>query len=145
VFFVCNLVYNMLQHITNVIKEYQAKFSQFPFLLKKYFKRYSLRCSDDPNKTFLTFLFCDNRIGVQFLKDAGLIRSKVECNCCGRDMTCYAEPSVPDGFRTRCQYSTSSLRSSRPRIGHAVTPLPRHPTATRDLLTLFLVHTGNMP
>jgi hypothetical protein len=89
----------MVQHITNVIKEYQTKLCQLPFLPKTLFQRDSLGCSGDPNKIFLTFLFCDNRIGVQFLKDAGLIRRKVECNCCGRDMTCYAERSVPDGYR----------------------------------------------
>jgi hypothetical protein len=31
---------------------------------------------------------------VQFLKDVGLIRNKVQCNSCGRDMTSYADPSV---------------------------------------------------
>jgi hypothetical protein len=72
----------MMQHITNVIKEYEAKFSQLPFLLKTSFQRDSLGYSNDPCKLSLTFLFCDNRIGVLFLKDAGLIRSKVECNCC---------------------------------------------------------------
>ena len=45
------------------------------------------------------FLFSDQATGIQFLKDVGLIRSKVQCNSCGRDMTWYAEPNIPDGFR----------------------------------------------
>jgi hypothetical protein len=36
---------------------------------------------------------------VQFLKDVGLIRNKVQCNSCGRDMTSYPDPSV--SFPTR--------------------------------------------
>jgi hypothetical protein len=112
VFFVCNLVYNMVEHITNVIKEYQAKLSQLPFLPKTSFQRDSLGCRGDANKIFLMFLFCDNRIGFQFLKDAVLILCKVECNCCGHDMTCYAEPTVPDGFRWRCLRMVRGTRCS---------------------------------
>jgi hypothetical protein len=80
----------MVEHITIFIKEYQAKLSQLPFLPKTSYQRNSLGFSGDVIIIFLKFLFCDNRIGVQFLKDAGLIRSKVVVNCCGRDMTCYA-------------------------------------------------------
>jgi hypothetical protein len=36
------------------------------------------------NKMFLTFLFSDQAIGIEFPKDMGLLRSKVECNTCGR-------------------------------------------------------------
>ena len=35
----------------------------------------------------INFLFSDRAVGLQFLKDVGLIRSKVQCNSCGRDMT----------------------------------------------------------
>ena len=38
------------------------------------------------NMAFLTFLFSDKDLGIQFLKGAGLIRIKVPCNTCGRDM-----------------------------------------------------------
>ena len=53
------------------------------------------------NVGFLIFLFRDKDLGIQFLKDAGLIRSKVPCNTCGRDMTWCADPTaflvpVPD-------------------------------------------------
>jgi hypothetical protein len=110
VLFVCNLVYKMVEHITKVIKEHQAKLSQLPLHPKTSFQRDSLGCSGDANKIFLTFLFCDNRIDVQFLKDAGLIRSKVVCNCCGRDMMCYADLTDPDGFRWRCRRMVRGTR-----------------------------------
>jgi len=52
---------------------------------------------------------------MQFLKDVGLIRSKVQCSTCDRDMTWYADPSISNGFRWRCRrtvfgvlYSASS-------------------------------------
>ena len=68
---------------------------------KHLFGRDSLGFSGEANKLFLTFLCSNNVIGLQFLKDVGLIRSKVECNSCCRDMTCYADPSAIDGFRWR--------------------------------------------
>jgi len=37
-------------------------------------------------------------IGNQFLKDMGLIRSKVTCNTCGRNMTWCADPKKVHQF-----------------------------------------------
>jgi ribosomal protein L18 len=62
---------------------------------KTLYHRDSLGYCFDANKTFLTFLFSNRNIGIQFLKDVGFIRSKVQCNSCGRDMTWYAESNVP--------------------------------------------------
>lgn len=53
---------------------------------------YSVGHSGDKNKNFLMFLFLDKATGIQFLKDMGLIRSEVQCNSRGHDMTLYAEP-----------------------------------------------------
>ena len=49
--------------------------------------RSMLREDGGPNRDFLKYLFCDQGFAMQFLKDVGLLRSKVECNTCGRDMT----------------------------------------------------------
>jgi hypothetical protein len=38
-----------------------------------------MREDDGPNKEFLTFLFYDNDMAIQFLKDVGLLRRKVQC------------------------------------------------------------------
>jgi len=49
-----------------------------------------LREDDGPNTNFLAYLFCDKTIAVQFLSDVGLPQSKIQCNSCGRYMTCSA-------------------------------------------------------
>ena len=40
-----------------------------------------------PKRDFLIYLFCDQGFAMQFLKDVGLLWSKVQCNTRGRDMT----------------------------------------------------------
>jgi hypothetical protein len=75
----------MMNHITNVIKEYQAKLRDMPFIPKVSYQRDSLGFRGDANTTFLTFLFSYYATGVQFLKYVGIIRSKVQCNYCGGD------------------------------------------------------------
>jgi len=92
----------MLPWITNIIKDYQDRVRELPYVPTTYFRWDSLGYPGDVNKLFLTFLFSDRNINIQFLKDVGLIRSKVQCNSCGRDMTWYADPSNLDGFRWRC-------------------------------------------
>ena len=62
-----------------------------PYVPETSFRRDSLGYCGDANKLFLTFLFSDHAIGLQFLKDVGLIRSKVQCNSCGFDMTWHAD------------------------------------------------------
>jgi hypothetical protein len=46
----------------------------------------------------INFLFSDHAIGLQFLKDVGLICSKLQCNSCGRDMTWHADPTRLKAF-----------------------------------------------
>jgi hypothetical protein len=102
----------MVEKITNVIQEYQDKVREMPFLLKCSFQRDCFGARGDANKMFLTFLFCDHAIGLQFLKDVGLIPSKVQCNLCGRDMSWHVDASVPDGFRWRCRKMVCGSRCS---------------------------------
>jgi len=77
----------MVQRITRIIKDYQEGLREMPYVPRTSFRRDSLGYCGDANKLFLAFLFSDHTIGLQFLKDVGLIRSKVQCNSCGRDMT----------------------------------------------------------
>ena len=65
------------------------------------------------NAGFLTFLFNDKDLGIQFLKDVGLIRSKVPCNTCGHDMTWCADPTTTDGFRWRCRRKVAEAKFSQ--------------------------------
>jgi len=74
-----------------------------PYVPETSFRRDSLGYCGDANKLFLTFLFSDHAIGLQFLKDVGLIRSKVQCNSCGRDMTWHTDPTDLDSFQWRCR------------------------------------------
>ena len=75
----------MVHHICNVIKEYQDKLREMPFVPKTSYQRHSLGYCGDTNKTFLVFLFNNSAIGIQFPKDAGLICCNVQCNSSGRD------------------------------------------------------------
>ena len=97
------LVSNMMQRITNIIKEYQDRVRELPYVPATSFRRDSLGYPCDANKLFLTFLFSDRNIDIQFLKDIWLTRSKVQCNSSSRHMTSYADPSKLDGFRSRCR------------------------------------------
>jgi len=65
------------------------------------------------NRGFLTFLFSDKDLNTQFLKGVGLIRSKVPCNTCGRDMTCCADPTTTDCFRWRCRRKFAEAKCSQ--------------------------------
>jgi hypothetical protein len=54
------------------------------------------------NKQFLTFLFCNMDLAIQFLKDVGLLRRKVQCNKCDKDMT-WCTSGDKNGYRWRCR------------------------------------------
>jgi hypothetical protein len=83
----------MVHHVSNAIKECQDKLREMPYVPKTSYQRDSLGFCGYANKTFLTFLFSNSAIGIQFPKDAGLIRNKVQCNSSGRNMTWCAEIS----------------------------------------------------
>jgi hypothetical protein len=83
-----------------------------PYVPETSFRRDSLGYYGDANKLFLMFLVSDHAIGLQFLKDVGLIRSKVQCNSFGRDMTWHADATAPDRFRWRCRSRGAGTRRS---------------------------------
>jgi hypothetical protein len=60
---------------------------EMSFAPRSSFGREGLGTDGDANESFLTYLFIDMNLGIQFLKDVGLIRHEVTCNTCGRDMT----------------------------------------------------------
>jgi len=49
------------------------------------------------------YLFCNESMVIQYLKDIGLLRGKMQCNTCGRDMAWSADSSKLDGYRWRCR------------------------------------------
>ena len=67
---------NMVQHISNMIKEYQDMLREKPYVPNIAFQRNSMGFSGNANELFLT-LFSDHAVGLQFFKDVGLICSIV--------------------------------------------------------------------
>jgi hypothetical protein len=55
------------------------------------------------NKLFLTYLFIHRDVGIQFLKETGLIPTQMMCNTCGRDMTWCVRPQSDVGFVYACR------------------------------------------
>jgi len=94
----------MVEQIKYVVSNYQQRLMEKNFVPRSSFGRRSLGKDGEANKLLLSFLFSDMDLGIQFLKDAGLIRSKVTCNTCGRDMTWCADPKRKS-FRWRCRRS----------------------------------------
>ena len=92
---------------------------EMPFVPRSSFGRSFLGKDGDVNKVFLTYLFIDMDLGIQFLKDVGLIRSKVTCNTYGRDMTWCADPKRKDGFRWRCRRKSVAVCSESKSMKHA--------------------------
>jgi len=72
----------------------------------------TLREDGGPNRNFFTYLFCDKAIAMQFLMDVGLLRCKVQCHTCGRNMTWSSEPSIPEGFRWPCRKKFARVKCS---------------------------------
>ena len=56
-------------------------------------------------KLFLAFLFSDKEVGIQFLKDLGLLRSSVVCSVC-------VDAYVKDAFRWRCRKKISASQGN---------------------------------
>jgi len=83
-----------------------------PFFPRLLYGRRMLLEDGGPNRDFLSFLVCDEGFAMHFLKDVGLLRSKVHCDTCGRDMTS-AEPSIPEGFRWRCRRKVAGVKCSK--------------------------------
>jgi hypothetical protein len=82
----------MPDQVKCVISKYQLRLMEMPFVPPSFFGCATLGDDGDANKLFLTYLFIDKDLGIQFLKDVRLIRSKVTCNTCGRDMKWCADP-----------------------------------------------------
>ena len=72
--------------------------------------RRMLRDDGAPNRCFLMYLFGEESIAIQFLKDIGILRSKMLCNTCGQDMTWSVDHSVREGFRWRCLRRVGGVR-----------------------------------
>jgi len=84
-----------------------------PYAPKRSYVLSALEINGGVNVVFLTFLFSDKDLGIQFLKDVGLIRIKVACNTCGRDITWCTDPTTADGFRWRFRRKVAEAKCSQ--------------------------------
>ena len=74
----------MAAHILQVATEYEGRLQRLPYVPRFSYER-GLVCDDGaPNRLFYNSLFCDQAMAIQFMKEIGLLRSKVQCNTCGR-------------------------------------------------------------
>jgi len=107
-----NLVVGKIQEI---VDGYEKRLQEMTFIPRGSFRRWMLRQDVGPNRDFLTYLFCDNGLARHFLKDVGLLRSKVKCNTCDGDMTWSTEPGIREGFRWRCRRKVAAVKCSASR------------------------------
>jgi len=83
------------------------------------FGRPTLGANGAPNKLFLAFLFNDPDVGVQGLKDVGLIPSSMVYCTYGSQITWRLDTSVKDGYRQQCWRAIpASACSASTSIGH---------------------------
>jgi hypothetical protein len=64
----------MADKVKYLISEYQQHIMEMPFAPRSSFGREGLGTDSDSNSKFLTSLFMDMDLGIQFLKDEWLIR-----------------------------------------------------------------------
>jgi len=53
---------------------------------------------------------CDQAMAIQFMKEIGLLQSKVQCNTCDQDMMWSADSNRFEGFRWRYQRTNAGNR-----------------------------------
>ena len=89
--------------MVKIFAEYEERLRTMPYVPRFLYRCRMLQDGGGPNRFFLTYLFCHQAMATEFLKGIDLLRSKMKCNTCGRDMTWSADSNLPEGFRWRCQ------------------------------------------
>jgi len=100
----------MVLNILELVTEYERRLRRTPFVPRLSFGRPMLTDDGGPNAMFFTCLFCDEPMGLEFVQDAGLLRSKELCKTCGGNMTWSVDSSSSDGYRWRCRRRTGGIR-----------------------------------
>ena len=72
--------------VSSVIQTYELRLNYKPYVCWTTFGGATLGANVLPNKLFLSFLFSDPDVAVQFVKDVGLIRRSMMCCKCGSQM-----------------------------------------------------------
>jgi len=72
----------MVQRMKHVVAEYEDRLQKMPSLPRFSYGHGMVWKDGAPNRIFLTCLFGHQELMIHFLKDVGLIWSKVHCNIC---------------------------------------------------------------
>ena len=101
----------MEDRMVQAFKEYEEQLWSSDNVPRFSYGRRMMRDDGDPKTYFLTYLFWEQSMAIQFLQDIGLLRCKMKCNTCGRHMTWLADRNITEGFRCHLRYHvwTSSL------------------------------------
>ena len=102
-----------MRNVIHITSEYEERLRRCQYVPRMSFGRRMLRDDGAPNRFFLMYFFCDESMAIRYLKDIGLLRSKMQCNTCGRDMTWSAHPCQFDGFRWRCQKRVAGVKCNQ--------------------------------
>jgi hypothetical protein len=113
----CNCKWNIFSHSSTitpqladvdnrVIQIYQQRLNSKTYVPSTTFGRATLGADGVANKLFIAFLFSDPDVGVQLLKDMGLIQSSMVCCKCGSQMSWCVDTNRNDVYRWRCRRKT---------------------------------------
>ena len=94
----------MVDLLVKVFEEYEERLRRCDYVPRFSYGRWMMLDDGGSNRYFQMYLFCEQSMAIQFLKDIGLLRSKMQCNTCARDITWSADPNSS---------SSSSSSSSR--------------------------------
>jgi hypothetical protein len=90
--------------------EYQARVREMLQVPVLSHRHAMLRRDGGPNRLFITFLFGNPPLAIEFLKKVGLLRAKMPCKSCGQDFTWSTDSRSSDGFRWRCNRRVAGNR-----------------------------------
>jgi len=103
----------MVTHILQVVTEYDEHLRRMPYVARFSYRHGLLRDDGALNRFFFNYLFCDQAMTIQFMKEMGLLWSKVQCNTWGQDMMWPADSNLFEGFHWRCQRRVAGIRCNQ--------------------------------
>jgi len=104
--------------VTSVIKTNERRLISKPYVWSTTCGRGTLDANCVPNKLLLAFLLFVSYVGVDFLKNVGLIRSSTVCCKRWYQMSWCVNTHRKDGYRRGCRTITSSACSASTSVRH---------------------------
>ena len=100
----------MIQRMEQVVAESEDRLRKMQSLPRFSYGRDLVRKDGATNRIFLTHLFGHRELAIQFLEDVGLIRCKLQCSICERDMTWSANTHRAEGCSWRSRKRVGGVR-----------------------------------